>query len=261
MAVAQDMAEQVLLRLVVEGEEARQRKVAPGAVERAEQRPLLAAVGRVHRRVEVDRDPPRPPPASAPVARDHRLRQRLRQPQQLAPPRRVLEPRQRRLRRQRRPRHRIPTRQQLHHRIPRQTRRVVAVGVAAGNPEHALPEQTLQRVRHLRPLAPVRKARREPRAQPQPLVARLQQNRAAVGTAQPLVKPRNNGLLREIREQHTLFGGMVRHAEALLSVTGCLSTPFSHSKGFRSIRTRIIRASPPSEKSEDAFLDSPARGE
>jgi arylsulfatase len=65
----------MLLRLVVEGDEAKQRQVAPGVVEAVEERVLLVTVRRVHGAVEIDRDPSRLalPPL---LRRDHRLHQR-----------------------------------------------------------------------------------------------------------------------------------------------------------------------------------------
>ena len=48
------------LHLIVEGQESGQRQITRGVVEAVEERQLLAAMGRVDRRVQIDGDPPNP---------------------------------------------------------------------------------------------------------------------------------------------------------------------------------------------------------
>src|SRR6185312_1856991 len=57
----------------------------------------------------------------------------------------------------------------------------------------------------------------EPRGQRQCRIARLQQNRPAVGAAVPLIELRPQGLGKKIRKQDGLSCDIVAHAKALLS--------------------------------------------
>lgn len=106
----------------------------------------------------------------------------------------VLEPRQRRLRTQGRAVERIALEQQLVDRVVGQPRGVVAVGVATGQPEDALPQQIPERVRHLAGLATVAKGAGQAPGQAEPIVDRLEQHGAAVGTGLGLVEPDDDRL-------------------------------------------------------------------
>ena len=76
VARAQDVAEQLLLHLIVKGQESGQRQITRDVVEAIEERQLLGAMGRIERRIQVDGDPPNPLLAPS-VAGNHRLRQRF----------------------------------------------------------------------------------------------------------------------------------------------------------------------------------------
>jgi hypothetical protein len=71
---------------------------------------------------------------------------------------------------------------------------VVAVGVSTGEPEDALTQQISQRVRHLAGLATIADGTGQAPGQPQPIVDRLQENGAAVGTGVRLVELRDDRL-------------------------------------------------------------------
>ena len=114
---------------IVEGQK-QQRQVAPAIVVPVEEGELLGAVRRVVGRIQVDRDPPRPPVQPALMPLDDPHRQLASQLVEGGPADAVLEPRDRRLRGQRLPRHRVPPEQQLVDRVVGEV-----VGVVAGNAE------------------------------------------------------------------------------------------------------------------------------
>ena len=98
---------------------------------------------------------------------------------------------------------------------------VVAIGMAAGNPEDPLAEQLRQRVPDLPGLPPVNQTAGKARHQPVQPLGRLQQNRPAIGTCVLAVKRGNDGLVEEIRKENSLWYRIGRHARA--SVVGkCL---------------------------------------
>ena len=128
---------------------------AAGGEWRIKQRVLLRPVRRVVRRVQIDRDAPRPPAQTAAMALDDPRGQRVCHAVEHAAVDRVLQPRQRRQRGQRLTRHRIPANQQLVDRVVGETLGVVAVRMTAGDAEEALAEQVRQRVPNLVRRAPV----------------------------------------------------------------------------------------------------------
>src|SRR5262249_10549755 len=75
-----------------------------------------------------------------------------------------------------------------------QPRGVVAVGVATGQPEDALPQQIPERIRHLAGLAPVANRAGQAPRQAEPIVDPLQQHGAAVGAGVGLVEPGDDRL-------------------------------------------------------------------
>jgi hypothetical protein len=106
-----------------------------------EERELLLAMRRVVGGIDVDRDAARPPLAPGPLLRDHQVGERMPQPSQHQRGDGILEPRQRGLRGQRRAGDRIAIQQQLVHRVVGQAGGVVAIGIAADQPEDALLHQ------------------------------------------------------------------------------------------------------------------------
>jgi hypothetical protein len=85
-------------------------------------------------------------------------------------PRRVLKARQRGLRGERFTLQGITPHQQFMDRILSEPCRIVAVSIAAGNREHPLADQIVQRVHDLACLALIRKAGRQALSQLQPLI-------------------------------------------------------------------------------------------
>jgi hypothetical protein len=79
-------------------------------------------------------------------------------------------------------------------RVVDQPRGVVAIGVATGQPEDALPQQIPERVRHLAGLAPIVDGAGQSPRQTDPVVERLQQQGAAVRAGVRLVEPGDDRL-------------------------------------------------------------------
>ena len=70
LAVPQQWCAQILLGFAVEGQKAKHRQLAPVVVVPVEERVLLRSVRRVVRRVQIDRDAPRPSVQAAAMPRD-----------------------------------------------------------------------------------------------------------------------------------------------------------------------------------------------
>jgi hypothetical protein len=136
------------------------------------------------------------------------------QPQQISGTDRVLKARERGLRGQAVAGDRIAIEQQLVDRIVREARRVVGIGVAAGQAEDALPHQVLHRVHDLARLARIGQTGGHPSRQAQPLIDGLQQDRAPIRTAVCLVEPGDHRPLAEEWEQDRLCGRIRTHRHA-----------------------------------------------
>ena len=182
---------------------------------------LLGAVRRVVGRIQVDRDPPRPPVQPALMPLDDPHRQLASQLVEGGPADAVLEPRDRRLRGQRLAGDWVPPQQQLVDRVVGEVVGVVAIGMTAGNAEDPLAEQLRQRVPDLPGLPSVHQTPGETRHQPIHALRRLEQDGAAIGTRVPAVERRDEGLVEEIRKEDSLWYRIGRHVRA--SVVGkCL---------------------------------------
>ena len=107
---------------------------------------------------------------------------------------RVLEPRQRRLRAEGRARERIAVHQQLVDRIVGQPGGVVAVGVAAGQAEHALAQQLEELMPDLARLPRVAEGVGQSLRQAELGVDRLEQDGAAIRTGVGHVEARDDRL-------------------------------------------------------------------
>jgi len=180
IAGAQHDGDGILLGLGVEGHRGHHRQIAPRVVVAVEEGELLLPVGGIVGGIQVDRDAPGSalePPA---MVLDDRLGQHVPHRQQLAPPHGVLEPRQRGLRGQGRPRDRIAVDQQLVDRVVGQPGRVVAVGVAAGDPKDALPEQLERLMLDLARLPRIVETRGQSLGQPELGIDRLQKDGPAI---------------------------------------------------------------------------------
>ena len=99
-------------------------------------------------------------------------------------------------------------------RVGSESARIVAVRVTAGTGVHTLAHQITNRVSDLDRLPSVIDAADQRLGQPQPLVARLRQDRSAIGTGVLLVTFRHYRLARQIRKQNTLSCTIVVHAKA-----------------------------------------------
>lgn len=145
---------------------------------------------------------------------EERVGQRNPHPVQIRPTDRVLKARQGWLRSQRFARHRVAIAQQLLDRVATQPACIIGVRITAGNRVQALAHQIPKRVLDLARLTSISEAAYQRLGQPQSPVARLQQDRTAVGTGMLLVKPRHHRLARQIRKQDTLSCAIVCHEKA-----------------------------------------------
>ena len=165
-AGAQHGGHRILVGLGVERHRGHRRQIAPRVVVAVEEGELLLPVGGIVGGIEVDRDAAGPALEAPPMVRDDRVGQDVPHREQLPPPHGVLEPRQRGLRGQGRSRDRIAVDQQFVDRVVGQPSGVVAVGVAAGDPKDALPEQLERLMLDLARLPLVLETRGQPLVSP-----------------------------------------------------------------------------------------------
>jgi len=102
--------------------------------------------------------------------------------------------------------------------------RVVGIGIAAGNREHALRQQLAQGVIDLADLPLVSQASGQSFDQSIAAVRSLQQDGSAIGTAILLIKLQHGGLGKNLWEQQTLCRAIVKHAGAFLLASNTVST-------------------------------------
>ena len=121
---------------------------------------------------------------------------------------------------------RISTDQQLLDRVLGQASGIIAVDVAAGDPEQSLSDQVPDRMLDLARLPTVTDAGRQSLRQPQPLVARLQQNCPAVGAAVLLVELHHHRAAKQVGKQDRLSCGIFWHARALRVTETLVVKPF-----------------------------------
>jgi len=178
----QQRRHQVLHRLGAEGHRGHERQIAPRVVVAIEEGELLLPVGRIVGRIEVEGDEPDVGAQPFVVVHQHGVGQGAAQAIEVRPRHGVLEARQRRLRAQSWAIERIALEQQLVDRVVGQLGRVVAVGVAACQAEHALTDQVAEPMGDLAELPTVADGAGRPHRQAQPVVYRLHQHGAAVGT-------------------------------------------------------------------------------
>ena len=238
----------VLHRLGVERHRGDERQIAPRVVVAVEERELLLAVGGIVGRIEVDRDESHAVAEPlAVVGQDGRRPTARPEPIQVGAAHRILEPRQRRLRAQGRAGERIAVEQQLVDRIVGQPGGVVAVGVAAGQPEHALPQQIAERVRDLArlppvaegaapsaPVSPSRSSTTFSRTAPPSELACGWSNRATIGLAIP-VDPqralRYTGCGHRASVGACVESSCQRSFRTLQGLDGSLRSSFTHNPG------------------------------
>jgi len=190
---------------VVEGQVSHDRQVAPAVVVAVEEGELLLPVGRVLRGIEVDGDAAHRHGVPAdPVLGDDRVGEGVGEPDEVPGGDGVLEAGERRLGGQRIARNRIAAHQEFVDGIVLEPGGIVGIGVAAGEPEAALPDEGGQVVLHLSLLAPLGEAGGEARCEAQPIVDRLEQDGTAIGAQLRRVELSDEGLGEEVGEQHRL---------------------------------------------------------
>jgi hypothetical protein len=175
---------------------------------------LLSAVRRIVRGVEVDRDPLDRALQAPAMPLDHGIGERHTHAIQIRPIERVLEARERGLRGQVFTPDRIATTQQLLNGVGAQSPGIVTIRITAGDGIQPLAHQVPDRVLDLARLASIIDAADQCLGQPEPSIAGLQQERAAVGTGMVLVKFGDDRLVRQIRKQNTLSCANLIHAKA-----------------------------------------------
>jgi hypothetical protein len=148
-----------------------------------EERELLLAMGGVVRRIEIDRDAAGAAAQPGAVLPDDEVRQRMPQPRQRPRADRILDARQRRLGRQGRAGQRIAIEQELEDGVVGQPGGVVAIGIAADQPEDALPHQVDEVVLDLARLAPLPQTASHRLGDAQLSIDRLEQDHPAVRAA------------------------------------------------------------------------------
>src|ERR1039457_1847754 len=231
IAGAQYIGEQVLLGLLVEGQEPSHRQVAPGVVVAVEEGELLRAMSRIVRRVQVNRDPLDLALQAPAMSLDHSVGEGNTHPVQIRPLKGVLEARQGRLRGQVLAIDRVAITEQLLDRIRSQSARIIGIRVAARNRIQTLAHQIPDRMADLARLASVIDAADQRLGQTEATVARLQQDRSAIGTGVFLIKLRDYRLTRQIRKQNTLSCAIVIHAKAsFVRETACGKAFLSRSR-------------------------------
>ena len=132
----------------------------------------------------------------------------------------LLEAGEGRLRSQGRRHNRVAPYEELVDRVVFEAGGIVAIHVAAGQPEAAVPDERGEIVRDLPRLASPGEAVRQPGGQAGLVVGCLEQDRAAIGALVRGIESSEEGLGKEVREQHrfhTLFGH-----RCASSVTGCV---------------------------------------
>jgi hypothetical protein len=145
---------------------------------------------------------------------DHRVGERHTHSVQIRPIERVLKARERRLRGQVLALDRIATTEQLLNGVRPQSPGIVAIRITAGDGIEPLAHQVPDGVPDLARLARVSDAADQCLGQSESPIARLQQDRAAVGTGMVLVKFGDDWLVCQIRKQNTLSCAIVIHAKA-----------------------------------------------
>ena len=237
IAGPQHRREQVLLLLVVEAHKSHHRQIAPAIVMAIEEAELLRAMGRIVGRVQIEGNEPGPAMQPAAMTFDHALGQCLAQAVKLLAVRGILKPREGGLRSQIRALDRIAPHQQLVHRVLGQAGRIISIGIATSDAVDALPQQLLRLMLDFRRLPFIDQASRQAFGQSQTPVGRLEQDRAPIGTALPLVKLRDHWPRKYFRKQQTLCCGIVSQAEASFGHSNIVSTTcLYHRRLFVSLR-------------------------
>jgi hypothetical protein len=223
---AQYVRKQIVVRLLVEGQEPSHRQIAPGVVVTVEERQLLDAVRWIIGRVQIDRDPLGFALQAPAMPLDHRVGERDPHPVQIRTIKSVLEPRERGLRGQVLTLERIATTQQLLDGVGAQSAGIVAIRITAGDGIQALAHQIPDRMTDLARLASVIDPTDQCLGQSETPIAGLQQHRATVGTGMVLIKFGHDRLAGQIRKQNTLSCAIVIHAKAFVVMRNACGKEF-----------------------------------
>jgi hypothetical protein len=211
VARAEDRGDEVLPRLAVKRQARDERQITPVVVEAIEEGQLLRAVRLVVGDIEIDGDEANVS-APPPMARNHRVGERVAHGEQHPRGGGVLEARDRRLRRQAGAVDRVAAQQQFVDRIVGEPVGVIAVRMPTRDRKDPLREQVADTVRHARRRAGIGDRRRQGGQQTQLAVGGLEQNRAAVRARMWLIKGRDQGPIGQLRKQNRLcYCRVVQH--------------------------------------------------
>jgi hypothetical protein len=121
-------------------------------------------------------------------------------------------------------------------RIAHQPRRIVAILIPAGDAKETLAQQLTHTVLDLALLAPIDQLLTQSSAQPQCRIARLQQDRSAIGAAISFVELHPQGLGKQLGKQDGLSCDIVAHAKASDVTEVLVVKPFLSQMGLLSFR-------------------------
>ena len=232
-AVPQDCREQILVRLIVEAQEAQQRQIAPSAVEAVEQGELLITVRGIVGGIEIDHhaaDPAALEPSS--VVFENDVRERLAETVHVLGTNGVLEARECGLRGESIALDGIAPDQHLVDRVVGKQGSIVGIGIAAGDGEHALPEQIMKVMDDLPGLAIIAQGSRQTLRQTNPAIGSPEKDRPAVGAGMGLVELRKKGLGEKIRKQNRLLRGRVFQVKASVVGRAAVASALYHVGAF-----------------------------
>ncbi len=171
-------------------------------------------MGRIVGRIQIDRDALDLAPQAPAVPINDCLGQCHPHPVERAGIQCILEPRERRLRGQLLATDRVATTEQLLDRVTAQSARIVPIRVAARDGIQALAHQLTDRMLNLVRLAPIIDSADQRLGQAESTIARLQQDRTAIGAAVLLVKLCHHRPAEQIGKQDSLSCAIAVHAKA-----------------------------------------------
>jgi hypothetical protein len=169
-----------------------------------EEAELLSPVSRIVRGIEIDGDGAGSTMKSMSMSFDDEVEQGFSQAEEIGLGDGILETRQRRLSRQIVALNRIPTQEQLENGISGQTRRVVAIGIAASQGENSLTQHVHDLVRNASLISCVVNAGGETLGEAEPFVGGLEQHCATVAAPMELIELGQKRLAEKLWKENTV---------------------------------------------------------
>jgi len=222
VAGAQHDRDQILLRLVVEGQRGHQWEIAPGVIVPVEEGECLLPMGRIVGGVQVDGDALGPALQACPMMGHDGGRQCATGSIQRPRRHRLLKAGQRGLRGQGRPGDGIPSHGQFVQRIVGQSGCIIRVLVPTGQTEDPLAQQITQGMADFVRVSAVDQAAGQLVGQSEAVIQRLEQHDPAIRAGLGLVKPGHDGLQFVIEFKGDLRYTVCRHR---VSSPRCVEAP------------------------------------